>query len=190
MTIVDSARHVVGGVDTHRDVNVAAVVDMNGGLLGVESFPTTADGHRLSVVVDVGVRDDRTGRDRGHRRLWGRRRPPLRCGGCGRDRGRSTGPAEASPARQERPARRGRSGPWRVVGSLSRVAPSRVTRTPKRCGRCWSPNDRRVRRGSARIVQLRHLMFTAPDELARTAGWADRNTAGQRGRQAPPTPRW
>ena len=46
MVIVDSARLVVGGVDTHRDSNVAAVVDMNGGLLGVESFPTTADGHR------------------------------------------------------------------------------------------------------------------------------------------------
>ncbi len=46
MTIVDSARRVVGGVDTHRDVNVAAVVDMNGGVLGVESFPTSADGHR------------------------------------------------------------------------------------------------------------------------------------------------
>jgi hypothetical protein len=36
-----------GRVDTHRDVNVAAVVDMNGGLLGVESFPTTGDGHRM-----------------------------------------------------------------------------------------------------------------------------------------------
>jgi transposase len=46
MVIVDSARLIVGGVDTHRDVNVAAVVDMNGGVLGVESFPTTADGHR------------------------------------------------------------------------------------------------------------------------------------------------
>jgi transposase len=46
MAIVDSARLIVGGVDTHRDFNVAAVVDMNGGLLGVESFPTTADGHR------------------------------------------------------------------------------------------------------------------------------------------------
>ena len=33
MVIVDSARHVVGGVDTHRDFNVAAVVDINGGLL-------------------------------------------------------------------------------------------------------------------------------------------------------------
>ena len=47
MVIVDSARLIVGGVDTHRDVNVAAVVDMNGGVFGVESFPTTADGHRL-----------------------------------------------------------------------------------------------------------------------------------------------
>ena len=46
MVIVDSARLIVGGVDTHRDANVAAVVDMNGGLLGVESFPTTGDGHR------------------------------------------------------------------------------------------------------------------------------------------------
>ena len=46
MVIVDSARHIVGGVDTHRDSHVAAVVDMNGGLLGVESFPTTGDGYR------------------------------------------------------------------------------------------------------------------------------------------------
>jgi len=47
MVIVDSSRLIVGGVDTHRDVNVAAVVDMNGGLLGVESFRTTADGHKM-----------------------------------------------------------------------------------------------------------------------------------------------
>jgi transposase len=46
MVIVDSARPIVGGVDTHRDVNVAAVIDSNGGLLGVESFPTTPAGHR------------------------------------------------------------------------------------------------------------------------------------------------
>jgi transposase len=46
MVIVDSARSIVGGDDTHRDSNVAAVVDMNGGLLGVASFRTTGDGHR------------------------------------------------------------------------------------------------------------------------------------------------
>ena len=44
MTIVET-RTVTGGVDTHLDVNVAAVLDPIGGLLGVESFPTTPAGH-------------------------------------------------------------------------------------------------------------------------------------------------
>ena len=44
MTIVESARPVTGGVDTHLDVHVAAAVDGNGGVLGVESFATTTVG--------------------------------------------------------------------------------------------------------------------------------------------------
>src|SRR5438105_1329311 len=44
MTIVGSTRPVTGGVDTHADVHVAAAVDANGGLLGVESFATTPVG--------------------------------------------------------------------------------------------------------------------------------------------------
>lgn len=36
---------VVGGVDTHLDVHVAAALDSTGGLLGVESFPTTTNGY-------------------------------------------------------------------------------------------------------------------------------------------------
>jgi transposase len=44
MTIVETTRPVTGGVDTHLDVHVAAVVDVNGGLLGVESFATTVAG--------------------------------------------------------------------------------------------------------------------------------------------------
>jgi transposase len=44
MTIVESARLVTGGVDTHLDVHVAAAVDANGGVLGVESFATTTVG--------------------------------------------------------------------------------------------------------------------------------------------------
>ena len=43
MTIVET-RRVTGGVDTHLDVHVAAVVDSNGGVIGVESFPTTTAG--------------------------------------------------------------------------------------------------------------------------------------------------
>ena len=37
-------RNVVGGVDTHADTHVAAAVDMNGGVLGVESFPADEAG--------------------------------------------------------------------------------------------------------------------------------------------------
>ena len=44
MTIVESTRPATGGVDTHADVHVAAAVDANGGLLGVESFATTPAG--------------------------------------------------------------------------------------------------------------------------------------------------
>ena len=46
MTIVES-RAVTGGVDTHLDTHVAAALDSIGGLLGVESFPTTAAGCRM-----------------------------------------------------------------------------------------------------------------------------------------------
>ena len=45
MTIVETTRSVTGGVDTHLDMHVAAAVDANGGVLGVESFPTTPAGY-------------------------------------------------------------------------------------------------------------------------------------------------
>ena len=43
MTIVET-RPITGGVDTHLEVHVAAVLDGLGGVLGVDSFPTTTDG--------------------------------------------------------------------------------------------------------------------------------------------------
>ena len=54
---------VVGGVDTHADVHVAAALDTNGGLLGIESFSVDATGYRsladwlagFGPVVKVGV---------------------------------------------------------------------------------------------------------------------------------------
>jgi transposase len=36
---------VTGGVDTHADVHVAAAVDHNGGVLGIESFDADAAGY-------------------------------------------------------------------------------------------------------------------------------------------------
>lgn len=62
MTILEPARAVTGGVGTHLDVNVAAVLDDIGGL-GVEEFATDAGGHRkllpwlesFGAVARVGV---------------------------------------------------------------------------------------------------------------------------------------
>ena len=45
MTIVEDARPVIGGVDTHLDVHVAAALDDLGALLGTESFATTPAGY-------------------------------------------------------------------------------------------------------------------------------------------------
>ena len=54
---------ITGGVDTHKDVHVAAALDHLGRLLGTESFPTTRPGYRQLLdwlrshghVVAVGV---------------------------------------------------------------------------------------------------------------------------------------
>lgn len=54
---------VVGGVDTHADVHVAAAIDTNGGLLGIEAFPVDGAGYRrleqwlagFGPIVKVGV---------------------------------------------------------------------------------------------------------------------------------------
>jgi transposase len=45
MTIVEAARAVTGGVDTHLDVHVAAALNPVGALLGSESFATTPAGY-------------------------------------------------------------------------------------------------------------------------------------------------
>lgn len=45
-----SPGQVVGGVDTHQDQHVAAVVDPNGSVLGVRHFPTTRHGY-LALIA-------------------------------------------------------------------------------------------------------------------------------------------
>ena len=54
---------IVGGVDTHADVHVAAALDANGAVLGIEPFPVNEAGYRrlaewlagFGPVVRVGV---------------------------------------------------------------------------------------------------------------------------------------
>jgi transposase len=47
---------VIGGVDTHADIHVAAACDPLGAVLGTESFPTTPSGYRrlLAFLVSFG----------------------------------------------------------------------------------------------------------------------------------------
>ena len=59
MTIVGTnPEAVIGGVDTHVDVHVAAVVNHVGGVLGVEAFPTIRAGYRrlLGWLLSQGVK--------------------------------------------------------------------------------------------------------------------------------------
>ena len=66
---------VTVGVDTHRDVHVAAVVDQTGRLLATEAFPASTRGYvglvtwaeRFGLVARIGVEGDR--------HLWGRPGP-------------------------------------------------------------------------------------------------------------------
>jgi transposase len=44
--MTDRERIVYGGIDTHQDIHVAAVVDSTGALLGTQQFPTTPLGLR------------------------------------------------------------------------------------------------------------------------------------------------
>jgi hypothetical protein len=50
MTIVEAARSVTGGVDTHLDVHVAAALDPLGALLGTERFATDPAGYKALLT--------------------------------------------------------------------------------------------------------------------------------------------
>jgi hypothetical protein len=169
MAIVDSARLVVGGVDTHRDFNVAAVVDMNGGLLGVESFATTAAGHRalsswmsgFGMIERVGIEGT---------------------GAYGAGIARHFIAGEVVVIEVDRPNRQQRRQHGKS-DQLDAVEAARGTLSGRCTGRAKSGNSHAealrallVAKRSARstrirtIVQLRHLMFTAPDELRARLG--------------------
>ena len=45
----DTVGEVILGVDTHKELHVAAVVSLHGALLGSQSFPTTAEGYQAML---------------------------------------------------------------------------------------------------------------------------------------------
>jgi transposase len=164
MTIVEATRSITGGVDTHLDVHVAAALDPIGGLLGVESFATTPAGYSkllewmgaFGPVTRVGV--EGTG-----------------AYGAGLARFlRRHGVEVVEVDRQNRQARRaqGKSDPADAVEAARAAQSGRASGAAKtRDGAVEAIRALVVAKRSARDVriksinQIRHLSFTAPDEL-------------------------
>ena len=164
MTIVESTRPVTGGVDTHADVHVAAAVDANGGVLGVRSFATTPAGFAelhswltgFGEIVRVGV--EGTG-------AYG--------AGLARHlRGQGLVVIEVDrPNRQQR-RRNGKSDELDAIEAARAALSGRASGIAKTAdGDVEAIRVLLVARRSARDVrikylnQIRHLGFTAPDEL-------------------------
>jgi transposase len=187
MTIVESTRPVTGGVDTHADVHVAAAVDANGGVLGVASFATTPVGcarlHEwlcgFGSVDRVGV--EGTG-------AYG--------AGLARHlRGRGMVVIEVDrPNRQER-RRNGKSDELDAIEAARAALSGRASGVAKTAdGDVEAIRALLVARRSGRNVrvkylnQLRHLGFTAPDELRERFRHVHRDRLARTAASLRPTP--
>ena len=157
-------RMIVGGVDTHADIHVAAVIDSNGGILGIESFPADESGYVALLgwlsshgeINRVGVEGT---------------------GSWGVGLSRFFHDQEISVVEVDRPSRQSR---WKVgkSDSTDAVAAARAALsgsalvTPKtRNGPVEQIRLLLVARRSARsqrietLNQLRHLVFTGPETV-------------------------
>ena len=163
MTIVET-RLITGGVDTHLDVHVAAALDANGGMLGVESFPTTTAGFaELHVWLASFGTLDRVGVEGTGAYGAGLARflrtmdvAVIEVGRPNRQARRAHGKSDSIDAVEA--ARAALSGRASAVAKTAdgNVEAIRVLLVAYRSGR-----DTRIKC----LNQLRHLGFCAPDEL-------------------------
>jgi transposase len=163
VSVIQSPAQVIGGVDTHKHVHVAAALNGIGQVLGVESFPANPAGYRQLLdwltshgqVIRVGVEGTGTY-------------------GAGLTRlllGDGVEVVEIDRPNRQRRRREGKSDPIDAVAA-ARAALAGDGATPKnRSGSVEAIRALRVVRRGARadrtraINQLRCLIDTAPDEL-------------------------
>jgi transposase len=164
MTIVEAARSVTGGVDTHLDVHVAAALDPLGALLGTQRFGTDPADYKALLawlesfgpVAKVGV--EGTGSY-----------------GAGLARFLRTADLEVievdRPNRAER-RRSGKSDPLDAVEAARAALSGRAKSISKsKDGAVEALRVLVVAKRSARgarvkaLTQMRHLVITAPDQL-------------------------
>ena len=164
MTIVEVDRRVTGGVDTHLDVNVAAALDEIGGLLGVESFPTTPAGNDELIdwlesfggVERVGVEGTGSYGASLARALTRRGVPVVEVDQPNRQRRRQAGksdPIDAVEAARATQSGRAQGHAKSRTGNVEAIRALNVARRSARTMR------------TATMNQIRHLGFTAPDDL-------------------------
>jgi len=155
---------VTGGVDTHADTHVAAAIDHNGGLLGVESFPADPAGYEellgwlvgFGSVEQVGV--EGTG-------SWG----------VGLTRflhSEDVVVVEVDRPNRQKRRKVGKSDPTDALAAARAALSGEASVTPKaRNGPVEQIRVLMVARRSARqqriqsLNQLRHLVFTAPEPI-------------------------
>src|SRR6266516_1923168 len=164
MTIVESTRPITGGVDTHLDVHVAAAVDANGCVLGVESFVTTPAGYvqlhgwlsGFGAVARVGVEGTGAYGAGLARHLRSRGVVVIEVDRPNRQERRRNGKSDELDAIEA--AREALSGRASVIAKSADgdVAAIRALLVARRSGR-----NVRVKY----LNQIRHLGFTAPVEL-------------------------
>jgi transposase len=164
MTIVEDARVITGGVDTHADTHVAAALDPLGGVLGVREFPATAAGYAgllgwlsgFGTVAQAGVEGT---------------------GSYGAGLARYLAAAGIRVVEVDRPDRQGRrragkSDPLDAVSAARAALSGRAAGAPKgRDGAVEAIRALMVARRGARagrtqaINQARALLVTGPEEL-------------------------
>ncbi len=164
MTTVEAVRGVTGGVDTHRDVHVAAVLDPLGGLLGSESFEANLAGYKallawlesFGAVTKIGVEGTGSygaGLARHLRRV-------------------GVEVIEVNRPNREERRRSGKSDPLDAVEAARAALSGRAKNSPKsKDGAVEAIRVLVVAKRSARqarvkaLVQMRHLVIAAPEQL-------------------------
>jgi transposase len=164
MTIVEAARGVTGGVDTHLDVHVAAALDPLGALLGTERFDTDPAGYKalltwledFGAIGKVGVEGT---------------------GSYGAGLARFLRRADVEVIEVDRPnraerRRSGKSDPLDAVEAARAALGGRAKSISKsKDGAVEAIRVLVVAKRSARaarvkaLTQMRHLVITAPDQL-------------------------
>jgi len=166
---------ITGGVDTHADVHVAAAVDHNGGLLGVQAFPADLAGYGslfgwlcgFGPVIRIGV--EGTG-------SWG----------VGLARflaGQKIEVIEVDRPNRQTRRKKGKSDPTDAISATRAALSGEASVIPKtRDGAVEQIRVLLVARRSAReqriqsLTQLRHVVFCAPEEIR--ARFKDRYKTG------------